>query len=113
LYYDKLYEITNKELLREGRWEPIEPDPAWDGNTTNENILAWLWSYNDERMLVIINYSKEPSQCSLNFDTKQIEEMIELHDVLNDVKYSRSVQEINNIGLYVELQPYKSHIFVY
>ena len=113
LYYDKLYEITNKEIFREGRWEPIEPDPAWEGNNTNGNLLTWLWSYGDERLLVIVNYSNEPSQCSLKFDTKNFEEDIELNDVLNDVKYTRSVKEINNIGLYVELQPYKSHIFTY
>lgn len=112
-FYEKLYSITSRNIFKRGRWEPIDPDEAWDDNTTNENMLVWLWSYDDERILVIINYSDEPSQCNLKIDTKDFLEDFPLKDLLNDVEYMRSAREIHNIGLYVELQPYQSHIFYY
>jgi len=113
LFYDKVYSITQKDIFHTGRWEPIEPDPAWEGSTGNENILSWLWSKDDDRILVIINYSDQSTQCSIKFDTKQFENEFPLKDLLNDIEYIRSAKEINNIGLYIDLEPYKSHIFSY
>lgn len=111
LFYDKIFQITNKEIFRTGRWEPIEPDPAWDGSNSNENFLAWFWSKDSERMLVVINYSNQSSQCSIRFDTKHFENEFPLRDLINDIVYVRSANEIKNIGLFIDLGPYKSHIF--
>lgn len=112
-FYDKVYQVTNRDIFRTGKWEPIEPDPAWEGSDGNENILAWLWSKDEERILVIINYSDQQTQCSIKFDTKDYENEFPLTDLLNDVEYIRSAKEINNIGQYIDLGPYKSHIFSY
>lgn len=112
-FYDKLYQITKNEIFHSGSWEPIEPDPAWEGSNDYQNFLSWLWSKNDERILVVINYSDRQAQCSIKFDTKEYENEFPLKDLLNDVEYVRSAKEISNIGLYVDLGPYKSHIFYF
>ncbi len=113
LFYQKLFSITKKNIFRYGKWEPVEPDPAWEGNTTHNNFLVWAWKHLDERILVVINFSDEISQCSLQIDTKDFENEFPLKDILNDVKYVRSAKEIDNIGLFVELQSFQSHIFYY
>ena len=47
-----------------GRWQLIDPSPAWDGNATATAFIAFAWC-NDagEHVVVAVNYSPHQSQC--------------------------------------------------
>ena len=89
-------------------WSAI---PTAPDNYSCDNMLAWHWKLDKESRLVIINYSEVISQCRLKFDVSKNRGELRLTDLLNNINYSRSVDEISTIGLFVELENYHCHIF--
>ena len=112
-FYTKLLLITKEEIFHSGKWTLLETLPAWSNNSTNSNMLAWLWSYNNNNRLVVVNYSGIKSQCRIKLDVKRYDESFEIFDLLNNNTYLRFSEEVSNMGLYVELQSYQSHIFAF
>ncbi len=110
-HYDKLLSITKAEIFKSGKWTLLEPEPGWDGNFTYVNMLSWLWTYKDEHRLVVINHSETLSKCRIKLSLEGFPEEVEFIDLMNDKTYLRSAEEINSIGLYVELKPFNTHIF--
>ncbi len=110
-HYLKLLSIIKSEVFKNGNWEIIDPISISDDNFSFENIFAWKWELNGESRLVVINYSESTSQCRLKFNLTTSGKNIRLIDLMNDVEYSRSVDEIKSIGLFIELKSYHSHIF--
>jgi len=114
LFYDKLLEITKDEIFNLGSWQMLEPLSSFEGNNSNQNFLAWLWTYNTDHRLVVVNYSDTVAQCRIKLDVAGYEdEIIKMTDLLTNVEYVRMLSEIYHQGLYVELKPYHSHIIAY
>lgn len=112
-FYNKLLSITKHEIFKFGDWKPLDPLSAHEGNNSYENILAWLWNYNNENRLIVVNYSQQTAQCRLKLDLQGFDESLEIFDVLHDKGYIRSSEEVRNLGLFVELAAYQSHVFAY
>jgi glycosidase len=112
-YYEKLLNITKEDIFTYGEWELLEPVSAGNGNLSFQNFLAWQWSYNNSKALIIINYSDLTSQCRIKIESKSKRDFIILHDQLNIKVFNRSVSEIKNSGLFIELKGFASHIFTY
>jgi hypothetical protein len=112
-YYEKLLNITKEDIFVYGKWEILEPITAGNGNLSFQNFFSWQWSYNDSRALVIINYSELTSQCRIKLDIKSEKEFIVLYDQLNGKVFDRSVSELNNVGIFIELKGFASHIFIF
>lgn len=112
-FYNKLLTITSHEIFNRGKWIFLEPEPSLDNNTTFSNILVWIWSFKDEKRLIVINYSETLSTCRIKLDVRGYPEDFLIKDLLNDQSYMRSAEEVYNSGLYIELKPFHSHIFTY
>lgn len=110
-FYEKLLMITKAEIFQKGEWSMMQPLTIGYGNVSYENLFAWQWVLENERRIVVINYSYSTSQCRLKLDIKYDKKKITLIDLLTDELYERWVDEINNVGLYVELKGHQSHIF--
>jgi hypothetical protein len=110
-FYLRLLGITKTNIFRNGEWKMIDPYSTAPDNDSYENMLAWQWKLGKESRLVIINYSEVISQCRLLFELPKHRGEIILTDLLNDIDYSRSVDELSTIGLFVELDSYHCHIF--
>jgi len=111
-FYDKLFAIIKSDAFM-GEWFLLNPKPAWEDDVTYNNILSWGWKKGNENILVIINYSENESSCRVKIPLNINRDEIVLNDLLNDREYVRSVNEVNDPGLYVELSEYQSHIFTY
>ena len=110
-YYEKLLWITKDEIFRNGEWNILLPSTSGYGNLSNENFFAWQWSLVNEKRIVVVNYSFSTSQCRLKLDIQTDKKKITLIDLLTDEHYERLVDEINHVGLYIDLKGYQSHIF--
>ena len=110
-HYQNLLSIISDDIFKKGKWELIETLPSWDGNTTYQNILAWSWNLNNETRIVTVNYSDKISTCRIKVDLTGYPSEFKLVDQLNNKSYIRSAEELHHLGLYIELKPYKSHIF--
>lgn len=113
--YNKLLNITKEEVFKNGNWSFIDATPAWE----NDNILSYKSflifkiELNDERRLVVVNYDSRKNSCRIKVDLQNESNEIILVDLLDSKEYIRSKEEIENYGLFVELEGYKSHIFSY
>lgn len=110
-YYYKLLRITKDNIFRNGEWLMLDPTPSANSDFSFENILIWQWKYENRLIIVAVNYSNSTSRCRVKFETPEDKMILNLNDILNSVSYERSVEEINERGLYIELKPYSSHIF--
>lgn len=110
-YYDKLLEITKEEIFKKGEWQLLNPLNTDPENLSGDNFLTWQWSLGTEMRIVVINYSHSTSQCRLKLDLPTSLNEIALKDLLTGAVYKRSVKEISEPGLFIELKGYQSHIF--
>lgn len=111
-FYDRLFEIINLPVFN-GEWFLLKSTPAWEEEISYRNILAWSWKKNEDNILIIINYSESKSSCRVKVPLNINRDEIVLNDLLSDKEYRRSVSEVNDPGLYIELDRYSAHIFLY
>ncbi|MBW2998618.1 glycosidase [Candidatus Woesearchaeota archaeon] len=109
--YETLFRITNDEIFRTGYWDLVETLSVWEGNKTFNNFLVWNLTDGERKRLVVVNYSREVSQCRIKLNLQNYPEKFKLKDLLNEKTYYRKTEEVISEGLFVELGPYKSHIF--
>lgn len=112
-FYNKLLRITKAQIFRLGSWEQLEPTSVHEKDNTFENIFVWQWIYKNDSRLVAINFSPSTARCRVKFKVPLDKMILNLYDELNSVSYERSVQEINEEGLFIELKAFSSHIFAF
>jgi glycosidase len=112
-FYLKLLSVIKDDTFTYGQWKLLQPLPAGNGNLLFENFFAWQWSYNNIRKIVIINYSELTGQCRLKFEVPINDDYISLYDQLNERNFERFVSEIRNLGLFIELKGFASHILTF
>lgn len=110
-FYRNLFSITKELVFKNGSWKILEASPVADSDQSNDNLLAWEWRSGKELRVVIVNYNNSTSRCRLKFNIESKSDDIMLNDLLNHTSYKRSVKEIADKGLFVELKSFNSHIF--
>jgi len=110
-FYRNLFRITKADIFRNGTWKLLETSPVADSDLSYENLLAWEWRLGNELRIVVVNYYHSTSRCRLKFNIQSKSDDIVLTDLINNVTYKRSVKEISEKGLFVELKTFNSHIF--
>ncbi len=113
LFYEKLLRIAKHKIFKYGNWELLRAASSWETDDSFMNIIAYLWSYEKQYRLVVINFSDKPSAARIVFNAPEGMRELTLTDLLNNKKYVRNTFEIRGEGLYVQLGPYRSHIFAF
>jgi hypothetical protein len=113
VFYDRLLSILRAPAARNGRWQLLECAPAWDGNATNDSLIAFAWVGPDgERLLVAVNYSDHQSQARIRLPFAELAgKTWRLRDRLGDAVYDRDGGSLQFPGLFVDLGSWKYHIF--
>ena len=55
-FYGRLLKEINRDVFRNGEWRLCELS-GWPDNQSCQNILAWWWVKEDERYLIVVNFS--------------------------------------------------------
>ncbi len=113
LFYEKLLRIAKHEIFKYGNWELLRPVSSWENDESFMNIIAYLWSYDNQYRLIVINYSDAPAAARISFNPPEGMRELTLTDLLNNKKYVRNTIEIRGEGLYVQLGPYRAHVFAF
>ena len=110
-FYGRLLAATNRDCFRNGEWRLCERS-GWPDNQTCRQLLAWCWSGNDERALVIVNFADTPAQARVHVPWDDLGgRSWRLEDLLSGDSFDRSGDEMQDAGLYVELGPWRAHLF--
>lgn len=67
LFYEKLLSCVQLPVVHEGEWTLLDCAAAWEGNWTNDCFIAFSWtSSGDGKVVVVVNYANNQSQCYVN-----------------------------------------------
>ena len=112
-FYHQLLDCLALDIVREGNWQLLECVPAWEGNFTWNNFIAFTWEGKDERLLlIIVNYASEQGQCYILLPFESLRgEKYRLQDLMSDISYDRLGDKLISRGLYLDLPAWGYHIF--
>jgi hypothetical protein len=112
-FYDRLLALLRLPLLCDGRWQLLECKPGWEGNWTWDCFVAFAWQGSGgERLLVIVNYAPNQSQCYLRLPLSDLAGFQwRLQDQISAAAYDRDGNELLSRGLYLDMWPWQAAAF--
>ena len=109
-FYGRLLQAVNFDVFRNGEWSLCERS-GWPDNQSYQNVLAWCWIKDEERCVVVVNFSDERAQAHVHVPWDDLRgKLWRLSDVLRGETFDRSGDEMRDAGLYVELGPWGCHL---
>ncbi len=110
-FYHALLSALDSDIFHKGVWRGCEIR-GWPDNPSSRNILAWTWTNESRRNLIIVNFSEIHSQAMIKVPWDDIYgKSVQLTDLLCWEKYDRLGTDMINEGLYVDLKPWSCHFF--
>jgi hypothetical protein len=110
-FHERLLKEVTRDVFRDGEWRLCERS-GWPDNRSYLGVLAWCWVKGEERRLVVVNFRGEPSEARVQVPWDELKgKTWRLHDALSDEVYDRSGDEMRGDGLYVDLGPWRCHLF--
>ncbi len=110
-YYETLLSACRSSVMRDGEWKPLEVKQSSRDNNSNHSLLCWYWKDGQNLKLVVINYCDFKSygrvRLPVNLEGK---ETVISYDELAGATYRSPAPEVSELGLYIELKPWQSHI---
>jgi hypothetical protein len=112
-FYDRLLDCLGRSQVRQGRWTLHTCRPAWQGNPTVDQFMAFSWeSSSDPRLLATINYGSSRGQCYVELPFPELNgKQVVLRDLLSTAQYERSGDELASRGLYLDMAAWGYHLF--
>ncbi len=112
-FYRRLLHELRNPAFRNGRWRLLEVCPAWEGNPSFENFLAYRWEDpGGSQRFIAVNYSSHRGQCYVRCGCPEWEgRTVELVDLLGEGRYRREGSELREKGLYLDMPGFGFHLF--
>jgi glycosidase len=110
-FYQTLLDAIDDPLFHDGTWR-LCSCTGWDDNTSFRNLVAWCWEQGEDRAIIIVNLSGVPAQGRVHLPWDGVRNTAwQLRDSLSRTSYTRDGGELDQQGLYVDLEAWKSHLF--
>jgi hypothetical protein len=112
-FYQSLLHCLQRGQVRQGLWTLLRCQPAWEGNGTVDQFVAFSWQPGPEpRLLATINFGPSRAQCYVEMPFPELRgERLLLRDLLSAAQYERSGDELTTRGLYLDLAAWGYHLF--
>ena len=112
-FYTRLLTTLKSDAFRDGAWSQIQPQPAWPGNWTGNDFIAYAWTGDKgSRHLVVVNYAANQGQCRLPAPFPEFRgKRVRLNDAMGTEVYDREGSEIFDPGLYIDHAPWQYNVF--
>jgi len=113
-FYDRLLAVLHRsETFRHGAWSLISPEPAWSGNPTWRDFIAYAWQGLDgDNYVLVVNYADHQGQCYLRLPFMGLGgAYFRLIDVMGSEVYDRAGSSLMDPGLYIDVGPWRYNLF--
>jgi hypothetical protein len=112
-FYDRLLALLRQPAVREGQWQLIECESAWEGNWTWDCFVACAWQgAGGERLLVTVNFAPNQSQCYVRLPFADLDgSHWRVEDQMDGVVYDRDGSDLQSHGLYLDVPPWQTSVF--
>jgi hypothetical protein len=110
--YEMLLAALKRDVVREGQWLLLNPQAAWSGNDSCQQILAQGYDLESEHLRIFVNESAQRSQCWVRLELGSLAgQQVQLTDLTGLKSYTRDGLELMLRGLYLDLDPWEVHVF--
>jgi hypothetical protein len=112
-FYARLLDLLRVQGVRDGDWRLLGVQPAWDGNPTSEDLIAWEWrGPGSSELIVVVNLAAHQSQGFVRLVIDgTAETSVRLEDRWTGVTHERDRDDLGRRGLYVDLPAWGFHLF--
>jgi len=111
-FYYRLLRVIPGGAFNEAKWSLCETKPAGISDNSYNNFISYQWVTKDQRLLIAVNYSSSSSKAHVIIDNINYGLFDwRFTDLLTGNDYNYRGKDLNENGLYVELDGWKSHIF--
>jgi alpha amylase-like protein len=112
-FYDRLLAVLRRPVVRDGRWQLLECAPAWDGNGSSDDFVAFAWEGRDrERLVVAVNHAPQQGQCYVKLPFADLAgKKWRLQDELGSASYDRDGDALQLAGLYLDEPGWRACVF--
>jgi hypothetical protein len=110
--YEKLIPVVNSPAGKNGNWHLLRCAPAWEGNPTNTNFIAYYIAHDHGDLLVTVNYANYRGQCFVQIPQGlPVQGTVTLVDALSPAIYERPAHDLAARGLFLDVEGFTTHIF--
>jgi hypothetical protein len=112
-FYERVLGVLRQPAVREGQWQLLECQDAWEGNWTWDCFLAFAWQGpGTDRLLVTVNFAPNQSQCRVRLPFTDLGNgQWRLKDLLGEATYDRDGNDLKAGGLYLDAPPWQASVF--
>ena len=111
-FYECLLRLLRQPIVRDGRWQLLECQPAWESNWSWDCLVAFSWENGKERWLVAVNYAANQSQCYVRLPFGDLTSNIWLlEDLISNTVYDRDGNALASRGLFLDVSPWYAAVF--
>lgn len=112
-FYQNLLAILRRPAFQTGRWTLLDCVPAWGGNESHRNYIAFSWEGgNQEHYVVAVNYSPERGQCFVRLPFADIGNTEwRLTNLLGEATFDRDGNDLASRGLFLDEKAWKYYLF--
>lgn len=108
-FYRRLLAALSSDCFDEGEWKLCDRT-GWPDNSSWINVLAWCWSWREEKYLIVVNFSDFKSQSLIRVPWQDIGgAQWRLVDAISGGQFDRDGDRMQFPGLYVDLEGWKWH----
>jgi len=112
-FYRKLFAALDHPVFHSGTWMQLNPFPAWQENSSNQNFLSFWWQHESEGIrLVVVNYATYSSQCYVELPVGSLPgAALGFRDLMGPAVYVRAKESVLTGGMFFDLNARGFHIF--
>jgi hypothetical protein len=114
-FYNRLLAVLRRPAVREGQWQLLQCEPAWEGNGTWDCFVAYAWQGPaGERLLVAVNYAPNQSQCYVRLPFPDLAgSQWRLQDHMGPASYDRDGNDLQARGLFLDMAPWQAAVYAW
>ena len=109
-FFQKILRITKEDAFHSGAWSLL--DVVNEGDDTSGNLIVYEWRSKNAWKVIAVNLAGFTAQGRVKLGNRASPgQQYKFNDVLNEVVYPRSGQELRDPGLFVRLDAGQAHLF--
>lgn len=112
-FYSRLLGLLRLPAVRQGEWQLLQCERAWERNWTSDCFLVFAWQgEGGERLLVVANYADHQSQCFVRLPYTDLGGSgWRLVDQFSDAQFLRDGDDLQRRGLFLDMVPWETSAF--
>jgi hypothetical protein len=109
-FFATILRITKDEVFHKGKWSLLAVTP--EGGEPPDGLVVYQWRSEKSWKVIAVNLAGHASQGRVHFGDNPLpaKEYV-FYDLLNDVRYVRSADELRDPGLFVRREGLEAHLF--